>query len=59
MLTIQIVHKKIVDNQCIFYVYFYMFTPSLTPLTSELDALRVQTGQSILEYQGFRRELIC
>ena len=33
ILTIQIVHKKIIDNQCIFDVYFYMFTSSLSPLT--------------------------
>ena len=25
----------------------------------KLDALRVQTGQTLSEYQGFRRELIC
>ena len=25
----------------------------------KLDALRVQTGQTLLEYQGFGRELIC
>ena len=54
----------------VFYVNFYMFTPSLSPLTrsppqsrppltSKLDALRVQTGQSLSEYQGFERELIC
>ena len=25
----------------------------------KLDALRVQTGQSLSEYEGFGRELIC
>ena len=28
-------------------------------LRQKLDALRVQTGQSLSEYQGFGRELIC
>ena len=33
--------------------------PRRPPLTSKLDALRVQTGQSLSEYQGFERELVC
>ena len=28
-------------------------------VTKKLDALRVQTGQTLSEYQGFGRELIC
>ena len=28
-------------------------------LQQKLDTLRVQTGQSLSEYQGFGRELIC
>ena len=31
----------------------------LRGLRQKLDALRVQTGQSLSEYQGFGRELIC
>src|SRR6266536_297 len=31
----------------------------LRGLRQKLDALRVQTGQSLSKYQGFRRKLIC
>ena len=31
-MTNQIVHKKIIDDQCIFYVYFYMLTHSSSAL---------------------------
>src|SRR3954466_10998179 len=31
----------------------------LRGLRQKLDALRVQTGQSLSKYKGFRRKLIC
>src|SRR3954468_20049495 len=31
----------------------------LRVLRHKLDALRVQTGQSLSKYEGFRRKLIC
>ena len=32
---------------------------SVERVTKKLDALRVQTGQTLSEYQGFGQELIC